>query len=82
MPNRISIHRRCERGTCLYDIKPRPHQIAIEDSNYISKDTLLAERRKDLNNIVRLLPPRGTIDDQNRLGVKFKQTLLDDLPPC
>lgn len=66
-------------GHVYTDISRDRIKIAIEDSNYISKDTLLAERRTDLNNIT--LPSyhrERRSDDQNRLGVKFKQTLLDE----
>lgn len=66
-------------GHAYTDISRDRIKIAIEDSNYISKDTLLAERRKNLNNITLTSYHRERkSDDQNRLGVKFKQMLLDE----
>lgn len=66
-------------GHVYTDISRDRIKIAIEDSNYISKDTLLAERRKNLNNITLASYHRERkSDDQNRLGVKFKQMLLDE----
>ncbi len=66
-------------GHVYTDISRDRIKIAIEDSNYISKDILLAERRENLNNITLTSYHRERkSDDQNRLGVKFKPMLLDE----
>lgn len=66
-------------GHVYTDISRDQIMIASEDSGYISKDTLKAERRESLNNIT--LPSyhlERRSEDQNRLGVDFKRVLLDE----
>lgn len=67
-------------GHVYTDLSRDKIRIAAEDTGYISKDTLKAERRNNLHNIT--LPSyyqerRST--DQNRLGVGFKKVLLDEI---
>lgn len=67
-------------GHVYTDISKDKIRIAMEDSNYISKDTLRAERRENLNNIT--LPSYHReikSEDRTRLGVGFKKVLLDVL---
>lgn len=66
-------------GHVYTDISREAIRIASEDSGYISKETLRADRREDLNNIT--LPSyhqERKSEDQNRLGCKFKKYLLDE----
>lgn len=66
-------------GHVYTDISRDRIKIAIEDSNYISKDTILSERRDNLNNItLQSFHRERKSEDQNRLGPNFKQTLLDE----
>ncbi len=66
-------------GHVYTDISRDKISIAAEDTGYISKDTLKAERRDNLRNIT--LPSyyqQRRSQDQNRLGVDFKKVLLDE----
>lgn len=66
-------------GHVYTDISRDAIRIAAEDSDYISKKTLRADRRENLKNIA--LPSfhqERKAEDQNRLGSKFKQYLLDE----
>lgn len=66
-------------GHVYTDISRDQIKIASEDSGYISKDTLRADRREGLRNIT--LPSyhqERRSEDQNRLGVDFKKVLLDE----
>lgn len=65
-------------GHVYTDISREQIRIAAEDTGYISKDTLKAERRDHLHNIS--LPSyyrERRSADQNRLGVDFKKVLLE-----
>lgn len=65
-------------GHVYTDISRDRIKIAIEDSSYISKNTFLSVRREKLHNITLISYHRERrSEDQNRLGVKFKQVLLD-----
>lgn len=66
-------------GHVYTDISRDKIKIAIEDSSYISKNTLRAERRENLVNIT--LPSyhqERRSEDQNRLGPQFKKVLVDE----
>lgn len=66
-------------GHVYTDISRDRIRIAAEDTGYISKDTLKAERRDNLNNITLASyyqERRST--DQNRLGVDFSKVLLNE----
>ena len=66
-------------GHVYTDISREKIRVAIEDSNYISKDTLLSERRHGLHNIaLESYHRERRSQDQNRLGVGFKKLLLDE----
>lgn len=67
-------------GHVYTDISRDAIRIAAEDSNYISKDTLLAERRAGLNNITLVsYHAERRAEDQNRLGPMFKKTLRREI---
>lgn len=66
-------------GHVYTDISRDAIRIASEDNGYISKETLRADRRENLNNVT--LPSyhqERKSEDQNRLGSKFKQYLYDE----
>ncbi|MCH3993489.1 MAG: DEAD/DEAH box helicase family protein [Prevotella sp.] len=66
-------------GHVYTDISRNSIKIASDDMSYISKETILSIRRKNLNNII--LPSYYSarkLEDRNYLGVKFKSTLLDE----
>lgn len=64
-------------GHVYTDISREQIRIAIEDSNYISKDTLLSERREGLRNItLESYHRERRSQDQNRLGTDFQRVLL------
>ena len=66
-------------GHVYTDISREKIRVAIEDSNYISKDTLLSERRQGLRNIaLESYHRERRSQDQNRLGLGFKKVLLDE----
>ena len=66
-------------GHVYTDISRDRIRIAMEDANYISKDTLLAERREGLHNIsLESYHRERRSQDQNRLGVGFKKILLEE----
>ena len=66
-------------GHVYTDISREKIRIAIEDSNYISKDTLRSERRQGLHNIaLESYHRERRSQDQNRLGAGFKKVLLDE----
>lgn len=66
-------------GHVYTDISREQIKIASEDSGYISKETLKADRREGLKNVT--LPSfhqERRSEDRNRLGVDFKKVLLDE----
>jgi type III restriction enzyme len=66
-------------GHVYTDISREKIRIAIEDSNYISKDTLRSERREGLRNIkLESYHRERRSQDQNRLGMGFRKVLLDE----
>ena len=67
-------------GHVYTDISRDKIRIASEDDGYISKNTLYAERRDNLNNVS--LPSyhqERKAEDRNRIGPDFKKVLLDVL---
>lgn len=67
-------------GHVYTDISKDKIKIAAEDTNYISKDTLRAERRKNLNNITLVsYHQEYKSADRTRLGVGFKKCLIEEV---
>ncbi len=65
-------------GHVYTDISRESIKIAIEDSNYIRKDDLIARRRDKLHNIsLDSVHRERKSEDRNRLGSNFRQILLN-----
>lgn len=67
-------------GHVYTDLSKDKIKIAIEDTGYISKDSLRSIRRENLKNVS--LPSyhqERRSEDQNRLGPDFKRVMLDEM---